>query len=177
MPLWRVVQGHPSAATFPDGEGLAAMAARAAEAVHAWNARLGPDATYAVVSHGDVIKALIADALGLHLDGFQRIVVDPCSLSVVRYTELRPFVVRVNDTGGGMDALLPRPPSRRRRGGRAAAAILGRTLRSAAGQADSTRGERPARHRRPACRPGRDRLARRPRRQSARHRANRPRPR
>jgi probable phosphoglycerate mutase len=120
-PLWRVVQGHPSAATFPDGEGLAAMAARAVEAVHAWNARLGPDATYAVVSHGDVIKALVADALGLHLDGFQRIVVDPCSLSVVRYTELRPFVVRVNDTGGGVDALLPPPPARRRRGGHAPA--------------------------------------------------------
>jgi probable phosphomutase (TIGR03848 family) len=120
-PLWRVVQGHPSAATFPDGEGLAEMAARAVEAVRDWNARLGPDATYAVVSHGDVIKALVADALGLHLDGFQRIVVDPCSLSVVRYTELRPFVVRVNDTGGGMDALLPPPPARRRRGGRAPA--------------------------------------------------------
>jgi probable phosphoglycerate mutase len=119
-PLWRVVQGHPSAATFPDGEGLAAMAARAVEAVHAWNARLGPDATYAVVSHGDVIKALVADALGLHLDGFQRIVVDPCSLSVVRYTELRPFVVRVNDTGGSVDALIPQPASRRRRGRRPA---------------------------------------------------------
>jgi probable phosphomutase (TIGR03848 family) len=120
-PLWRVVQGHPSAATFPDGEGLAAMAARAVEAVRDWNARLGPDATYAVVSHGDVIKALVADALGLHLDGFQRIVVDPCSLSVVRYTELRPFLVRVNDTGGSVDALLPRPPTRRRRGARAPA--------------------------------------------------------
>jgi probable phosphoglycerate mutase len=119
-PLWRVVQTHPSAATFPDGEGLAAMAARAVEAVHAWNARLGPDATYAVVSHGDVIKALVADALGLHLDGFQRIVVDPCSLSVVRYTELRPFVVRVNDTGGSVDALIPQPASRRRRGRRPA---------------------------------------------------------
>jgi probable phosphoglycerate mutase len=118
-PLWRVVQGHPSAAVFPDGEGLAAVAARAVEAVHDWNTRLGPDATYAVVSHGDVIKALVADALGLHLDGFQRIVVDPCSLSVVRYLELRSFVVRVNDTGGGVDALLAQPPARRRRGRRA----------------------------------------------------------
>ena len=118
-PLWRVVQGHPSAAIFPNGEGLAAMAARATEAVRDWNARLGPDATYAVVSHADVIKALIADALGLHLDGFQRIVVDPASLTVVRYAELRPFVIRVNDTGGGMEALFPQPPARRRRGPRA----------------------------------------------------------
>ncbi len=118
-PLWRVVQGHPSAAIFPNGEGLAAMAARATEAVRDWNARLGPDATYAVVSHADVIKALIADALGLHLDGFQRIVVDPASLTVVRYAELRPFVIRVNDTGGGLEALVPQPPARRRRGPRA----------------------------------------------------------
>jgi probable phosphoglycerate mutase len=114
-PLWRIVQSHPSAAIFPDGEGLAAMASRATEAVRDWNARLGPDATYAVVSHGDVIKALVADALGLHLDGFQRIVVDPGSLTAIRYAELRPFVIRVNDTGGGVDALMPQPPTRRRR--------------------------------------------------------------
>ena len=114
-PLWRVVQGHPSAAVFPDGEGLADMAARAADAIRDWNARLGPDATYAVVSHADVIKALVADALGLHLDGFQRIVIDPASLTVVRYAELRPFVVRVNDTGGGVDPLIPKPPARRAR--------------------------------------------------------------
>ncbi len=111
-PLWQVVQGHPSAAVFPGGEGLAAMAARAAEAVRDWNARLGPDATYAVVSHADVIKALVADALGLHLDEFQRIVVDPASLTVVRYADLRPFVVRVNDTGGSVDALVPAPPTK-----------------------------------------------------------------
>ena len=115
-PLWRVVQGHPSAAVFPDGEGLAAMAARASEAVRDWNVRLGPDATYAVVSHADVIKALIADALGLHLDGYQRIMVDPASLTVIQYAALRPFVIRVNDTGGGVEALVPKPPSRRRLG-------------------------------------------------------------
>ena len=115
-PLWRVVQGHPSAAVFPDGEGLAAMAARASEAVRDWNVRLGPDATYAVVSHADVIKALIADALGLHLDSYQRIMVDPASLTVIQYAALRPFVIRVNDTGGGVEALVPKPPSRRRLG-------------------------------------------------------------
>ena len=118
-PLWRVVQGHPSAAIFPDGEGLAAMAARATEAVRDWNARLGPDATYAVVSHADVIKALIADALGLHLDGYQRIAVDPASVSIIQYAELRPFVIRVNDTGDSIEALIPHPPTRRRRGPRA----------------------------------------------------------
>ncbi len=112
--LWRVIQVHPSAAEFPHGEPLRAAQSRAVDAVRDWNARLGADATWILCSHGDVIKALLADALGMHLDLFQRIQVDPCSLSVVRYTPLRPFVVRVNDTGGGIDDLLPQKKRRRR---------------------------------------------------------------
>lgn len=112
-PLWRVVQAHPSAATFPGGESLRDTQARAIDAIREHNTRLGAEATWVAVSHGDVIKAVLADALGMHLDMFQRVQVDPCSLSVVRYTELRPFVVRMNDTGGGVDDLLP--PKRRRR--------------------------------------------------------------
>ncbi|MDQ6876020.1 MAG: MSMEG_4193 family putative phosphomutase [Actinomycetota bacterium] len=114
-PMWKVVQQHPSAAVFPGagGEGLAHTQARAVSAVREWNARLGEDATWLACSHADVIKAVVADALGLHLDLFQRIVVDPCSLTVVRYTQTRPFVVRLNDTGGAVEDLLP--PKRRRR--------------------------------------------------------------
>jgi probable phosphomutase (TIGR03848 family) len=129
-PLWKVVQQHPSAAVFPGGEGLAAVQARAVAGVRDWNARLaaehGPDVTYAVFSHGDVIKSLIADALGQHLDLFQRISVDPCSVSVVRYTDTRPFVLRVNDTGGGVAGLLPPTPKRgRSRRAAAADAVVG----------------------------------------------------
>jgi len=83
--------------------------------VRRWNDELGDDAVYVAVSHGDVIKAVLADALGTHLDQFQRIVVDPASLSVVTYTSTRPFVVRVNDVGGSVAALRPKPRSRRRR--------------------------------------------------------------
>jgi probable phosphomutase (TIGR03848 family) len=101
-PLWRVVQAHPSAVRFPgeDGESMLAMQQRAVTAVRDWNAKLGPDAVYLVCSHGDVIKAILADALGMHLDMSQRIQVDPCSLSIIRYTTLRPFVLRMNDTSG-----------------------------------------------------------------------------
>ena len=115
-PLWKVVQQHPSAAVFPgpEGEGLAQTQARAVSAVREWNAKLGPDAVWLACSHGDVIKAILADALGLHLDQFQRIVVDPASISVITYTDTRPFVVRVNDTGGDVSGLIP-PPKRRRR--------------------------------------------------------------
>jgi probable phosphomutase (TIGR03848 family) len=115
-PMWKVVQAHPSAAVFPgdEGESMAAMQHRAVTAVREWNSTLGSDAIYAVVSHGDVIKAILADALGMHLDQFQRLRVDPCSVSVVDYTPLRPFVERTNDTGGSLTALA-RPAKRRRR--------------------------------------------------------------
>jgi probable phosphomutase (TIGR03848 family) len=108
--LWRVVQAHPSAVTFPgpDGESMPDMQHRAVAAVRDWNARLGRDATYLICSHGDVIKAIVADSLGLHLDQCQRIQADPCSLTVIRYTPLRPFLVRMNDRGGGVDDLMPR---------------------------------------------------------------------
>jgi probable phosphomutase (TIGR03848 family) len=125
-PLWKVVQQHPSAAVFPgpEGEGLAQTQARAVSAVREWNAKLGPEAVWVACSHGDVIKAVLADALGLHLDQFQRIVVDPASVSVVTYTETRPFVVRVNDTGGDVSGLIP-PPKRRRRKASSDAAVGG----------------------------------------------------
>jgi len=110
-PLWKTVQAHPAAAVFPGGEAMAAMSARAVTAIRRWNAELGEHATYAVVSHGDIIKSIAADALGMHLDLFQRLQVDPCSVTVIRYTATRPFVLRLNDTGGDVAALIP--PKRR----------------------------------------------------------------
>jgi probable phosphomutase (TIGR03848 family) len=102
-PLMATVQQHPSAAAFPGGESMRGMQDRAVAAVRDWNARIeeehGPGAVYLMCSHGDVIKSLLADALGLHLDLFQRISVEPCSVSAVRYTPLRPFLLRLGDTG------------------------------------------------------------------------------
>jgi probable phosphomutase (TIGR03848 family) len=113
-PLWGAVQAHPSSVVFPAGESMRQMQQRALDVVRRTDAEVaqahGPDAVWAAVSHGDVIKAVLADALGVHLDGFQRIVVDPASVSVVRYTPLRPFAVRTNDTGGDVSSLLPPAP-------------------------------------------------------------------
>jgi broad specificity phosphatase PhoE len=137
------VQAHPSAVTFPgeQGESMLGMQLRAVEAVREHDAAVaaahGPDALWLAVSHADVIKAVLADALGMHLDAFQRIVIDPCSVSVVHYTPLRPFTVRVNDTGGDLAGLLP--PKPRRRG------------RPAARSSDATVGGSPARE---PCRGG-----------------------
>jgi probable phosphomutase (TIGR03848 family) len=115
-PLMEAVQQHPSSAAFPGGESMRAMQTRAAEAVREWNARVerdhGADAVYLMCSHGDIIKSLVADALGLHLDLFQRISVEPCSITAIRYTRLRPFLVRLGDTGD-LASLVPpeRSPS------------------------------------------------------------------
>jgi len=128
-PLWKVVQAHPSAVTFPGGEAMAVMAARGVAAVRDWDATVtaerGPYALWLACSHGDVIKAIVADALGVHLDQFQRIVADPGSLTVIRYTPTRPFVVRVNDTGGDLGGLIPPKRSRRRRAAGSDAAVGG----------------------------------------------------
>lgn len=82
------------------------MSTRAADAIRRIRQSATRDVTVLVCSHGDVIKAILADALGLHLDAFQRIVVAPASVSVIRYTPLRPFVERINDTG---DPILAKP--------------------------------------------------------------------
>lgn len=109
-PLWRTVQEHASAAVFPgpEGESMRDLSHRAVESVREWDAEVerehGPDAVWVACSHGDVIKAIVADALGLHLDGFQRISVEPASVTAIRYTPVRPYLLRLGDTGefGGL---------------------------------------------------------------------------
>jgi probable phosphomutase (TIGR03848 family) len=123
-PLWRVVQAHPSAAVFPgtEGEAMLTMQHRAVSAIREYDAKVavehGDDAIWVAFSHGDVIKASLADALGMHFDAFQRLVVDPCSVSVVRFTPLRPFAVRINDSGSDLASLVPPPAKKRRSGAR-----------------------------------------------------------
>ena len=75
-------------------------------------------------SHGDIIKSLVADALGMHLDLFQRISVEPCSVTAIRYTRLRPYLVRLGDTGD-FGSLAPREDggSRRPSGTRPSAVV------------------------------------------------------
>jgi probable phosphomutase (TIGR03848 family) len=104
--LWKAVQAHPAGVRFPGGEAMAEMSSRAIRSVRAWDARVtdaaGEGAVWLAVAHGDVIKSVLADALGVHLDAFQRIVVDPASLSVVRYTPHRSYVIAMNTTDGSL---------------------------------------------------------------------------
>lgn len=123
--LWSTVQSQPSAVRFPGGESMTEMSARAIGAVRAWSAKLSAEhegeVVWAAVSHGDVIKAILADALGIHLDGFQRILVDPASVSVVRYTSSRPYVVTMNSATGDLSSMFTPPASKPRGRGRRSA--------------------------------------------------------
>ncbi len=134
--LWGAVQQQPSAVRFPGGESMTEMSARAVGAIRSWDARIGAehgaDAVWVAVSHGDPIKAILADALGMHLDNFQRIVVDPAAISIVRYTGTRPFVITVNSSTADLGAMFaPRPKSRRRRSAAPPDAAVGGGLGSA----------------------------------------------
>ncbi|HEY5224927.1 MAG TPA: histidine phosphatase family protein [Microbacteriaceae bacterium] len=107
--LWTVVQRQPSAAVFPGGESLAAMQARSVAAIRrhdaAFELQHGPGAVWVAVSHGDIIKSILADALGMHLDLFQRINVGPGSISIVRYGPSSPSVYAANTIAGDLSWL------------------------------------------------------------------------
>ena len=131
------MQAQPSAATFPGGESLPAMQARAVDAVRrrdaAVEAEHGAGAVWVAVTHGDIVKSILADALGMHLDLFQRIQVDPASVSIVRYTSSRPYVLATNTHAGDLSWMAAKPSKRRAK--RADAAVGG-----GAGPTDLPRG-------------------------------------
>lgn len=107
--LWSIVQTQPSAAVFPNGESMATMQARSVAAIRRhdadFEAQHGPNAVWVAVSHGDIIKSILADALGMHLDLFQRISVGPASVSIVRYGAHRPNVIATNTDSGDLSWL------------------------------------------------------------------------
>jgi probable phosphoglycerate mutase len=105
------VQGQPSAVTFPEGEGLAQMQVRAMKSVHDFFAS-DLDLTI-MVSHGDVIKAIVASSLGMHLDDFQRIVIDPASITILESSGGDIRLTRLNDSDSSVSELLQ---SKNRRG-------------------------------------------------------------
>lgn len=95
--LWRVVQGYPSGARFPDGESFQEMQSRVVGALDRM-AKKHPHSTVAVFSHSDVLKAAIAYYAGIHLDLFQRIVISPASISIIAVHQTGIQIVRLNDT-------------------------------------------------------------------------------
>jgi probable phosphomutase (TIGR03848 family) len=101
--LWPIVQQRPDEMIFPNGESMNDMSGRACQAIREWDAKLtaehGDKVVWAAVSHGDIIKAICADAMGLPLRKFQSLLIEPASVSVIHYSESGSAVSKLNDTG------------------------------------------------------------------------------
>jgi probable phosphoglycerate mutase len=106
--LWKIVQESPSRMYFPDGEGIAQMQARAMTSVHEAVSAKGKGSAV-IVSHGDVIKSIVTSALGMHLDEFQRIVIDPASVSIIDFSTTKPRTLLLNDSRAVVTELLVEP--------------------------------------------------------------------
>ena len=96
-PLWRLVQGRPSAVRFPEGESFRELQQRTVDEVEQL-AAAHPGKTIALVSHADVIKVIVAHYLGLHLDQFQRLMISPASLTQLAFTPMGGMLITLNDT-------------------------------------------------------------------------------
>lgn len=101
--LWPIVQQRPDEMIFPNGESMNDMSARASTAAREWDAKLtsehGDKVVWVAVSHGDIIKAICADAMGLPLRKFQSLMIEPASVSVIQYSDSGSAVSKLNDTG------------------------------------------------------------------------------
>ena len=106
--LWKTVQEAPSRMYFPKGEGIAQMQSRAMTSVHEAVSTKTKGAAV-IVSHGDVIKSIVASALGMHLDEFQRIVIDPASISILDFSTTKSRVLLLNDSRSVVTELLVAP--------------------------------------------------------------------
>jgi probable phosphoglycerate mutase len=106
--MWKTVQESPSRMYFPGGEGIAQMQSRAMKSVHeAVSSKV--KGSVVIVSHGDVIKSIVASALGMHLDEFQRIVIDPASISILDFSTTKPRTLLLNDSRSVVTELLVAP--------------------------------------------------------------------
>ncbi len=113
-PAWAQIQATPTSVTFPDGESMSAMFDRVEAALADWRVRVAaadPHAVWLMVSHGDPIKALLAHCLGMERDAFQRLVVDPGSVSAVQLgsaPDARPLVLATNSVRRSLSTLVPK---------------------------------------------------------------------
>jgi probable phosphomutase (TIGR03848 family) len=106
LPEWNAVQNAPSTFRFPNGESFVEMQTRICTEI-ARLVALHPGERIVAVSHADPIKAVVAQAQGIHLDLFQRVVISPCSITPILYTSGAPIVLAVNSTGDDLSSLAP----------------------------------------------------------------------
>jgi probable phosphoglycerate mutase len=92
---WASFSRFRSTARVPGGESMLAVQARSLAAVVRWREAV-PDGDVVIVSHGDVIKSILAHFLTIPLDMFRRFDVAPASRSVVQLYDEDARVLAVN---------------------------------------------------------------------------------
>lgn len=93
--LWQRVLNYPSGVRFPEGESLREAQVRAIDEIERIHDE-HPKGPVCCVSHGDVIKLILAHYLGIHIDLYQRIVVAPASVSLIALGRHGPRVWGLN---------------------------------------------------------------------------------
>lgn len=107
LDMWAGVQFYPSGTRFPGGETLGEVQMRAVAALDALRDR-HPKEMIATIGHADVIKLVTAYYLGMHIDLFQRLVINPASLTAIAFERMGPRLLALNDTGS-LEHLHPPP--------------------------------------------------------------------
>ncbi len=95
--IWPRMLTYPSGTSHPGGEGITAVQARMVRALDGIRAA-HPGELIVAVSHADPIKAVLAYYTGMHIDLFQRLNVDPASVSELAFSSQGPRLIRCNDT-------------------------------------------------------------------------------
>jgi probable phosphomutase (TIGR03848 family) len=112
--IWQSVQLHPSLFTFPGGESISECQHRTVQAVESLRLIHAPQDLVACFSHADPIKQAIAFYLGLPLDNFQRLVIDPASISVLHISDSGCRLITLNyNPSLAWDAFQPPKPQKR----------------------------------------------------------------
>ncbi len=93
--MWKDIQKEPSTVRFPQGESFLEMRHRAVAGIESLRGKPG---NHLVVSHGDVIRVILNHYLGAHLDNFQRLSIDPASISAIRFAHGGVTIQNMNST-------------------------------------------------------------------------------
>ncbi|HEX6289856.1 MAG TPA: histidine phosphatase family protein [Herpetosiphonaceae bacterium] len=91
---WRT---FPTRCQMPSGESFSNILKRTLNFRERVCKEHGSDATVVASTHDVVVKILIADALGMHMDRINRLWITNASISVIEYTEELPFLVSLSE--------------------------------------------------------------------------------
>jgi probable phosphomutase (TIGR03848 family) len=102
--LWKSIQNTPSQVTFPNGESFKAAQRRAFNRVEEIASTRGSKVNL-VLSHSDTIKLIVSKFLGMRLDSFQQIQINPASFTILDFSKNNRTLKELNNMGNLKDLL------------------------------------------------------------------------